>query len=280
MKFEIIGSGGCVALPKPLCNCRICKEAREKGKPYLRRGCALFLHDIELLIDTPEDITISLNESEIKSISNVMYSHLDPDHTLGFRVFEQLRLNWLEVFDAIECSNPINVYVMPHVMRDLQEIKSKYGSFFDYYETTRNLIKRYDIERDIEIDNVTITLLQIGYSTVFVFENDNRKVVYAPCDVKPFVKDDILQNADVLIVGDTFIGEILKDGYKLPINSKLRDELYSIDEVYEIKKKYNIKSLFITHIEEDWGKSYDDLIKIQGNYENLFFAYDGMIIEI
>jgi len=32
MKFTIIGSGGCVALPKPLCKCKICKEAREKGK--------------------------------------------------------------------------------------------------------------------------------------------------------------------------------------------------------------------------------------------------------
>jgi phosphoribosyl 1,2-cyclic phosphate phosphodiesterase len=36
MKFTIIGSGGCVVLPKPLCKCRICKEAREKGKPYSR----------------------------------------------------------------------------------------------------------------------------------------------------------------------------------------------------------------------------------------------------
>ncbi len=31
MKFIIVGSGGCVSLPKPLCNCEVCKEARVKG---------------------------------------------------------------------------------------------------------------------------------------------------------------------------------------------------------------------------------------------------------
>lgn len=97
MKFKIIGSGGCVSLPKPLCNCRICNEARLKGKPYSRYGCSLFLEDINLLIDTPEDIVHAINHSNVKDINNVLFSHVDPDHTLGFRVFEQLRLNWLEI---------------------------------------------------------------------------------------------------------------------------------------------------------------------------------------
>jgi len=26
----------------------------------------------------------------------VLYSHIDPDHTMGMRVFEQMRLNWNE----------------------------------------------------------------------------------------------------------------------------------------------------------------------------------------
>ncbi|MDK2562405.1 hypothetical protein QOZ84_02500 [Romboutsia sedimentorum] len=42
MRFKIIGSGGCVATPKPLCTCKICMEARTKGKPYSRFGCSCF----------------------------------------------------------------------------------------------------------------------------------------------------------------------------------------------------------------------------------------------
>ena len=42
-----------MVIPKPLCQCRICREARRKGVPYARAGPSAFLHDINLLIDTP-----------------------------------------------------------------------------------------------------------------------------------------------------------------------------------------------------------------------------------
>ena len=42
MKFIITGSGGCVSIPRPLCTCNICNEAREKSYPYARCGCSLF----------------------------------------------------------------------------------------------------------------------------------------------------------------------------------------------------------------------------------------------
>ena len=60
MKFIIIGSGGCVCLPKPLCQCKICVEARHKGGQYKRYSCSLYLEDASLLVDTPEDIAHAL----------------------------------------------------------------------------------------------------------------------------------------------------------------------------------------------------------------------------
>lgn len=127
MRLKIIGSGGCVALPKPLCKCRICKEARLKGNPYSRYGCSLFIEDLGMLIDTPEDITQAINFSEIDEINYVLYSHVDPDHTLGMRVFEHIRLNWLEISKGKECTNPVNVLAMEHVMEDINSIKFKLG---------------------------------------------------------------------------------------------------------------------------------------------------------
>lgn len=82
MRFMIIGSGGCVSTPKPLCKCPVCMEAREKGAPYARYGCSLYLEEAGLLIDTPEDITHALNHANIHKINYLLYSHLDPDHTL------------------------------------------------------------------------------------------------------------------------------------------------------------------------------------------------------
>lgn len=280
MKFEIIGSGGCVALPKPLCNCRICKEAREKGRPYSRCGCSLFLHDINLLIDTPEDIVHAINNSNIQRIDTVMFSHLDPDHTLGFRVLEHLRLNWFEVSEGRECNNPIDVIAMPHVMEDLNAIHSSYGSFLDYYENVRNLIRRCEVEEYKIINGIKISFVRVDRATIFVFESEGKKLIYAPCDVKPFPNEDIFNDADVIIIGNTIVGETLKDGYILSEDNPLRKELFSMSEVIDLKRKFNIKKVIMTHLEEDWGKSYDDYTNLEAQYDNVQFAYDGMSISV
>ncbi len=280
MIFKIIGSGGCVALPKPLCCCRVCMEARKKGNPYARFGCSLYLEEAKLLIDTPEDIAQSLNYGEIKEIDRVLYSHMDPDHTLGMRVFEQLRLNWLNISQGIECDSPIEVIAMKHVMEDLNSIRSKHGSYFDYYEKIRNLIKRHVVNDSIQIGEIKISLIKAESATVFVFEEGEKKLIYAPCDVKPFPENEIFKEADVMIIGNTVIGEVLKGDFKLEEDNPLREELFVMDEIVELKNKYNIKKVIMTHLEEDWGKSYDDYLELENHYEDISFAYDGMVIEL
>lgn len=280
MKFIVIGSGGCVALPKPLCQCKICAEAREKGKPYSRYGCSLYLEDLNLLVDTPEDIVQGLNYSNIKKIDTVVFSHLDPDHTLGMRIFEHLRLNWLEISEGKECTNPIDVLAMDHVMEDLNTIGFKYGSFLDYYESVRNLIKRKTVKDYIYIDGIKLTFIKAASATVFVFEKDDKKVIYAPCDVKPFPENSLFENADLMIIGNTIIGDVLKGGFILNENNVLREELFIMEEIQHLKERYNIKKIIMTHLEEDWGKSYDDYVELEKQYNNIFFAYDGMTIEV
>jgi len=280
MKFTIIGSGGCVALPKPLCKCKICSEAREKGKPYSRFGCSLFLEDLNLLVDTPEDIVHALNYADIQQVDSVLFSHMDPDHVLGMRVFEHMRLNWFEISEGKECMNPINIFATGHVMSDINSICSKRGSYLDYYENIRNLIKRNVVADYIFLEDIKLTFVKVDSATVFVFEQGERKVIYAPCDVKPFPSNDIFNNADIMVIGNTIVGEVLKDGYILKEGNSMNAELFSMSEIENLKDKYNIKKVIITHLEEDWGKSYDDYLKLQNQYNNIIFAYDGMIFEI
>jgi phosphoribosyl 1,2-cyclic phosphate phosphodiesterase len=81
-------------IPKPLCQCRICQEARKKGIPYARTGSSAFLHDVNLLIDTPAEIAVQLNRSHIRHIDHLILTHLDPDHVEGLRVVEQITLDF------------------------------------------------------------------------------------------------------------------------------------------------------------------------------------------
>lgn len=280
MKFTIIGSGGCVALPKPLCQCKICKEAREKGKPYSRFGCSLFLHDLNLLVDTPEDIVHALNYFDIQQVNSVVFSHMDPDHTLGMRVFEHMRLNWLEVSEGKECTNPIDIFAMEHVMSDINSISSKFGSYLDYYENIRNIVKRKVVNDFIYLDDIKLAFVRANSATVFLFEQGGKKVIYAPCDVKPFPDSHIFNNADIMIIGNTIVGEVLKEGYILKEDNHLNDELFNMNEIEQLKSKYNIKKVIITHLEEDWGKSYDDYVKLENQYDDITFAYDGITFEV
>lgn len=281
MTFTILGSGGCVCTPKPLCRCRVCTEARDKGYPWARCGCSLYCDDIKAVIDTPEDISISINNAKITEINTILYSHSDPDHTLGMRVIEQLRLNWLDYYDGIRPSRPLDVYAIPDVMHDLNLIRSKYGAFLDYYEKM-GLIHRTPFKTPLSFGNYTITPVAVPKKkavSVFVFTGDRAKVIYAPCDCVPFPDDAILYGSDALIIGNTFIGNKLKDGKEIGETHPLRRELHSIEDVLVLKNKFKIKNVIITHIEEDWGKSYDDYRALE-NVFGVKFAYDGMKINV
>ncbi len=71
-----------MVIPKPLCRCTVCEEARVKGLPYARTGPSAYIHDENLLIDTPAEIAHQLNRSRIDHINCLMFTHLDPDHIL------------------------------------------------------------------------------------------------------------------------------------------------------------------------------------------------------
>lgn len=279
MKIKIIGSGGCVSLPKPLCQCKVCTEARTKGFPYARCGCSLYLEDGNLLIDTPEDIAHALNNADIKKVDYILYSHIDPDHTMGMRIMEQLRLNWLAYSIGIKCEDPIIVGALPPILQDLKCQGTKYGSALEYYESM-SLVKTVAVT-GLDIGSIHIELVPVDDTcnvTVFVFIDGTTKVIYAPCDVKPFPVNEIFKDADYLIIGNTIIGEVLKGGFILEHNNPLREELFVMDEIIKLKEKYNIRRVIITHIEEDWGKSYDDYLEIQKHLNGIEFAYDGLEI--
>jgi len=95
---------------------------------------------------------------------------------------------------------------------------------------------------------------------------------------KPFPDDYVFKDADILIVGSVIPSNPLKDGFIIGSDNILLDDLFTLEEVRVISKKYGIKKIIVTHIEEDYGKSYDDYMELQKNFDKLEFAFDGMEI--
>lgn len=278
MKFKILGSGGCTATPKPLCQCHVCTTARTQGYPYARCGPSLYLEDAALVIDTPEDIAVALNNSHITAVNHIMYSHWDPDHTLGLRIMEQLRLEWLEHYAGEKPQNPIYVHALPQTMEDLNAIKNKFGSFLDFYEHVMHLIKRQTVTQPVEIGEIKITLVPVPKNhgvAIFVFESQGKKLVYAPCDCSPIPDHPLFFNADVLIIGETIICEIGKGGRN---TTPPGQNFHTMAFLEDLQQRLNIGKIIVTHIEELEGKTYGELAEMEKKYTAIAFAYDGMEI--
>jgi len=289
MKLVILGSGGATTIPRPGCQCKVCEQARTKGLPYSRSGSSLFIQDINLLFDTPEEIAVQLNRERITTIDYIFYTHWHPDHTLGMRIIERMNKFWLATY--VKGKTPwkrVTIYALSEVMNDLKAISNRGGPFFDYYEKL-NLTTMMSLEdrKPIEIKDLRIVpfLVSRGYgevSTVYMIQKDGRKVIYAPCDVKPFPLDGQLSDADLLIIGGFFPEGPLKEDIEIPQDNELRRELYSLSEIVELIENVSAKRTLIVHIEEEWGKSFNDYKKLEEKYKasNLQFAYDGMKIEL
>ena len=185
-------------------------------------------------------------------------------------------MDWLAKSLGKRPVDPIEVASLPAILADIKKQGTKYGSAIVYYEAS-GLIYTKEIHTFKKV-NILIELVPVDeqeHVAIFIISSGSRKIIYAPCDVKPFPKWEKFQAADALIIGNTIIGDILKNGFQLNEDNPLRKELFTLDEIDTIRKQYGIKRVIITHLEEDWGKSYNDYRELERELSLIHFAYDG-----
>jgi phosphoribosyl 1,2-cyclic phosphate phosphodiesterase len=266
----------------------VCVEAREKGVPYSRSGPAILLEDINALFDTPEEINVQLNREKVSEIDYIFYTHWHPDHTRGIRILEQLRLHWLPRYiEGKKSDNPVKVFARKDVFDDLEALQNKHGTLLGAYERMNAAVFSTMIDNEpLDINGIRITAVPSATnqspSTIFVFEEKDTKIIYALCDVVPIPVDNpLLHNADLFIMGETMLPEPLKYDYYVPDDNVLREEVYTLEQVAELRNQIRADRVLITHIEEEWGKSYDDCLELEKKFssDRISFAYDGMRLE-
>jgi phosphoribosyl 1,2-cyclic phosphate phosphodiesterase len=271
-----------MVIPKPLCQCRVCREAREKGIPYARAGPSAFLHDINLLIDTPSEIVDILNRESIRRVDYLILTHLDPDHIEGLRVVEQISLDF-RTWRAYP-EKQICLLLPEQLQKPLQRVSSQYGPVIDFYQR-RGFVQLKSFGGKIQIRDVQITAIPIdrGFQTsfVYVFEKSGSRVVYAPCDIKPFPEHrPEVQQADLLIIQSGIFESGLKHDFKYPAEHISRTTLYTFEQTLELSDRIKAKKVLFVHLEEYWNRSYDDYRALEADNPGTSFAYDGMHIRV
>lgn len=274
MRLKIVGSGGMSIIPCSFCKCAICEEARQKGGRYERLGPSLYIEDIKMLIDTPEDIAVACNRQNISEVKHLCISHSDPDHVKGIRIVEKLGYDFIA-----DKGDPIGFYALPEVVADINRLNR---DCLKYYGDMLGCIRVHETPR-IEIDGFTIDLInnnpERNNITFLVIREREKKVVYACCNPKPFAHNDLYYDADVLILSLVSDDGILIDGSALA-DAPFKNEIFTLDEVIELKNRYRAKKIVVTHIDELWGKSYGYYQELEKKLDNIFFAYDGMEIVV
>jgi len=269
-----------MVIPKPLCRCRICQEARKKGVPYARTGSSAFLHDINLLIDTPAEIAVQLNRSHIRSIDYLILTHLDPDHVEGLRVVEQITLDfrsWRAYPEKQIC------LLLPEQLGErIKEIRSQYGPLVDFY-CRSGFVRLMLFQGEVRINNVRITAIPVDRGSqlafVYVFEESGRKIVYAPCDCRPFPEYRTeVQQPDLLVIQPGIFESGLKHQFKYPVDHISRTTLYTFEQTLELAARLEAREVLFVHLEEYWNRSYDDYCSLE--LDGIKFAYDGMQIQV
>ena len=150
MKLKIVGSGGMSIIPSSFCKCKICEEARQKGGRYERLGPSLYIDDIKMLIDTPEDIAVACNRQNISEVKHLSISHRDPDHVKGLRIVEKIGYDFIT-----EKSTPIDFYALAEVVEDINQMNC---DCLKYYEDVLGCISVHETSH-IEIGSIEIDLI-------------------------------------------------------------------------------------------------------------------------
>ena len=282
MELTVLGSGGCMVIPKPLCRCHVCEEARRKGVPYERTGPSAFIHDENLLIDTPAEIASQLNRSRIERIDYLLLTHLDPDHVEGLRVVEHLTLDF-RTWEAYSDKH-IRLILPEQLDNRLRNIRTIYGPAIDYYEK-QGFVQRTPFRDTIEIGKIKITGVPVDRgsqsSFIYVFEKEGRRTVYASCDIKPFPEDRAeVQSADLLVIQPGIFEEGLKHDFTYGKDHISRTTLYTFEETLALAGRIEAGQILFVHLEEYWNRSHDDYVALEKEFSNIRFAYDGMRVTV
>jgi phosphoribosyl 1,2-cyclic phosphate phosphodiesterase len=267
MDFIIMGSGGATPTPRPFCQCNACSGAR-KDSSKKRNSSSLFLKDAKLLVDCGEDIASSLNRENIKKVENLLITHWHPDHTYGLRPLLEANFD----FVTEKATGTIQLYLPKKVYEQLNEHLNILG----HLEKNYGVVKVNFIEdgEDIEFGKVKVTA--VGFNGKdsetfgYLFEENEKKALYAPCDTISFKREGDFKDLDLLI-------------NECGLFEEIGNEILFVDLMNRIKSMGSKKAI-LTHIEEieinHFGE--DHLQKMKEKYSDIDFefAYDGMRIKV
>ncbi|MCL6442991.1 MAG: MBL fold metallo-hydrolase [Alicyclobacillus sp.] len=281
MQIEFLGTAGPMSVPRPLCHCTVCEEAREKGVPYSRSCPGLFVHGPNILIDTSEDIQVQLNRSTIQEISGIFYSHWHPDHVMGRRVFELLNANYV---NHPPKNTRSDVYLPEQVAMDFRRFLGTGEHLAFYQEKGWINVRVIKDGESVTIHGTEITPCRLAeeYAYGFLIKDVGKRVLIVPDETRGWEPARQLYGMDLLVLPIGVFEFHPLTGQRMVASGHpaLQDECL-FPETIDLIKKLNPKKTLLTHIN---GLSFDELKEVEKRLQadglKVEIAYDTMLVDV
>ena len=161
---------------------------------------------------------------------------------MGLRIIEQINLDSRTKKPK---SKPIDVYFPEDQLNLLDKFLIR-KSVFNFYQQ-KGLMKLHTINNGdkIKFKDIEIEAIQFPTSTAlfYLIEENGKKVIYIPCEIKEIIETKKLENADYLIIHFSWW-----EKEKICNNAPWRDEEVPVERIFEFAKNLKInKNTFYSH---------------------------------
>lgn len=254
MKITFLGTGTSQGIPVIGCDHPVCLSQNPKDK-RLRSSVLITDDDFQIVIDCGPDFRQQMLQTGVRHLDAVLFTHEHADHTAGLDDVRQFS----------QRNGALPVYAVQRVLKDL-------AKRFDYifnenviYEG-KPKVKSFEIfdNQSFEIKNKTIIPISIlhGNLPILGFRIDGFAYL---TDISFIEKKELtkLQNLSVLVV------DALRKEYH-PTH-------FNLEQALNLAQTLQPKVTYLTHISHRLGFHNEVEKELP---ENVFLAYDGMIINI
>ncbi|NWK83271.1 metal-dependent hydrolase [Staphylococcus sp. GSSP0090] len=276
MKIEFLGTAGGVP--------SLYKSHSQHSQAILRTGPAIYIHDLQLLIDTSEDIYYQLRRSQIYDIKYGIYSHWHPDHTMGIRVWETLNFDFI---NKVPHSKKSKIILTEQHVNDFKK-------YFGHWDHLNYLCELGVIEKEIipnngqiKIGKTTIEWIQLEEAIAFGFyiTTPTMRILIIPDEMKGYHPIEKLKHVDVAILpfGSNEVNPVTEE--RIHENGMLETlgEM-TFEESAAIAREINATHTYFTHIEatESLNETHIEILEQKLKDEGLSatIAYDGLQITV
>jgi len=253
MKLTFLGTGTSQGVPVITCKCKVCKSDDERDK-RLRTSVLIEVDETNIVIDSGPDFRQQMLRENVQKLDAILFTHEHKDHTAG--------LDDVRAFNYTQ-RKPMDVYCEERVSNSLKREFAYVFSEFKYPGLPK--ININIIENKIfTVDGVNIEPIRVKHLKLPVFGFKINDLAY--------------------ITDANYISEQEKEKIKgvkvLVVNALRREEHlshFTLSQALQLIKEVKPERAYLTHLSHAMGLYNDIKDELP---ENVFFAYDGLGLEI